>query len=171
MFKLKKQLMSLVIAGVTISGATGLSFASENESINPIYIPKEGWVYTNNAKSSSVKIDWTHTHSNPSSTTDYVTKTVSRTKSSTGTFGAESNFKVLQQQVGFNAEVALGKSSSVSTSIQYSIPAYTTYQLRYGSKVMKASGTEKYYENGTVTKSRTSSATYTYESYSDKVKK
>lgn len=36
---------------------------------------------------------------------------------------------------------------------------------------MKASGIEQYYENGVVKKSRTSSANYTYESYSDKVRK
>lgn len=80
MFKLKKCVISLIIAGGTIFSVTGLSFASGNENINPNYIPKEGWFYTNNTKSSSTKIDWTHTHSNPSSTTDYVTKTVSRTK-------------------------------------------------------------------------------------------
>lgn len=107
MFKLKKQVLSLVIAGTTVFSATGMSFASDNEGISPNYIPKEGWHYTNRTRNVGTKIDWTHTHSNPSSTTDYVTKTVSRVKSATGTFGANANFKVLQQQVGAKAEVAL----------------------------------------------------------------
>lgn len=171
----KKKFLGIALTALTLIGSTGLTFADSSSINKQIDIdskapPLQGWVYHHSSKSTSYKINWSHLHKNPSSVTDSVSKSVSREKFASGTFGANANFKVLQQQVGLSAEVSLGGKSTSTTTVTYAIPPYSTYLCRYGSRTATGKGIEKYYVNGNVTKSRNSNATYSYGSYSDKVK-
>lgn len=158
--KIKKStVLSLVL--FTFLSSTGYTFADEK------YIPKEGWYYTHSSKSGQVyNSEWKHEHWNGLGATDTVSYQVNRTQTSSGNLAASSNFSILQQSVGFQAEIGYQKSKGVTTSVNFSIPPYTKALLEYGSVMITGYGTEKYYENDVLLRSKSSNATYSFRPFS-----
>ncbi|WP_430791062.1 hypothetical protein VBD025_08120 [Virgibacillus flavescens] len=158
---------STLVTTFIIQGSSGV-FAAEDGP--DYYIPYDGYAYDLSSKNTYLDIDWRHVHRNPGSATDTVTHTVSRTKSTSASVSTTASFNAMVSEVGIGAEVGWGSSDTVSTSITYSIPGYTTYELRYGSRAVKTTGYEVRYSNGRVASKKWVSGNWTYTGYSDKVK-
>lgn len=105
-----------------------------------------------------------------SSTVDYVTYTVSRTKSFSGSLSGTVEASALVAKCSVTAEVGFGNSITETTACQWSIPGYSSYNCRYGSLLLKTTGTMQTWLNGTMTASRLVSANYSYVSFSDKIR-
>ncbi|KAF0995883.1 hypothetical protein [Geobacillus sp. TFV-3] len=138
--------------------------------INPTYIPYDGYEYVHNIDTKGLTIYWTHTHVNNKPTADTVSHTVTREAYATANVSASSTFKEMVMEVGISTEVGLGARMQKTTTVTWTIPPYSTYTLRYGSRWVKATGKENYYSRGTLISSKTVSGQWTYEGYSDSIK-
>lgn len=164
-----RTVISITLILMIMFVSTTVSLADTNQ---PKAIIKEGYFYYPSSKTTGiVNITWSHLHKNSSSTTDSVTYTTTRTQSSSANVSTNGVFKAMVAEVGVGYEVSWGTSRSVSTSITYGIPAYSTYLLRAGSLKSKAYGTEKLYERGVLKHTRSVSGEWTYRGYSDKIRK
>lgn len=95
---------------------------------------------------------------------------VSRQAYANANVSVSSTFNAMVEQVGVSAEVSWGTSVTKTTTISWTIPAYSTYTLRYGSRWVKAYGKENYYSRGTLVNSKSVSGQWTYEGYSDSIR-
>jgi len=153
-------------------GGTAVNAAEldEDDSISINNIDINGYEYVHSSRTLSTKIDWQHYHSNPKSTTDTVSRSVSRTVNTTANVSVNSTFNAMTAKVGYQAEVGLGVSTTRTTTVTWTIPARSTYVLRYGSRVAAARGTENYWGNGRLLSSKSVNGNWTYMAYSDSIK-
>lgn len=114
------------------------------------------------------EISFMHVAVNQSSSQDQVTFSVSRTKKFTGSLSGEIEGNAVVYKCGIKSEVSYGTESSYSTSCTWTVPAYSSVTCRYGSALVNTTGTMETWFNGRLTSARTTSAKYTYASYSDK---
>ncbi|MFC0296010.1 hypothetical protein [Geobacillus jurassicus] len=166
-----KRKMIQTISPILLTGL--LSFTPFNKTeaeINPTYIPYDGYEYVHSTDTKGLTIYWTHTHVNNKSTTDTVSHTVKREAYATATVSSSSTFNEMILAVGISTEVSLGARVEKTTTVTWTIPPYSTYTLRYGSRWVKATGKENYYSRGTLISSKTVSGQWTYEGYSDSIK-
>lgn len=169
---IKKIIMIFLVLGILFFGAASISASSLKDRDAQIqYIPYDGYAYNIATKNTYTDISWKHYHSNPGSTTDTVTHTVSRTKSSSANVSASTSFNVMVTKVGIGTEIGWGKSNLVETSVTYTIPAKTNYELQYGSRAVKTTGYEVKYSRGRVIEKNFVKGNWTYSGFSTKVKK
>ncbi|SOC44954.1 hypothetical protein [Ureibacillus acetophenoni] len=166
--KIKNKLKSVVLS-VTLIASLGLSTNAQASEITPMAIDLNGYEYIHNWGTTGQEVTWQHEATNPSGITSAVTRSVSREKYSSGTYSANATFKGMQWEVGVSAEVSDGESITETTSVTWNIPPNSTYLLRFGSKFGQASGTEKYWSNGIVLRSKTVSGKWTYMSFHDSI--
>jgi len=135
---------------------------------NP-YIAYDGYEYQMGSKSTAKKVYWQHYHTNSSGITDTVSFTASRTKSSSASVSSSASFSSMVTEVGISNEVSWGTSTSVSTTVSYQVPAYSTYLLRYGSMMVNTSGYELYYSRGILQSKKYVTGNWSYAGFSDKI--
>lgn len=173
-----KKLLALTLIALTISGFTGITAHAETtvpeenySTIEPLYDPGlVGYEYVPSRKSFGQVVNWRHEASNwASGTTDTISRSVSRTVSTTLTSkqSATINGMVAQATVAF--EVSVGASQTWSTTASFSIP-YGSYECQYGSKYVYAYGTENYWSMGKLQSSKAVNGDWSYMSFSNKVK-
>jgi hypothetical protein len=167
-----KRKISKVVGTGFLTGLIALSMVNgaSAEEIGVKAIDFTGYEYIHSTDSKGLTIYWQHTHKNNKSTTDTVSYTVSRQAYANANVSSSGTFNAMVGAVGVSAEVGLGTSVTKSTTVTWTIPAYSTYTLRYGSRYAKASGTEKYWYRGNVVSSKSVSGQWTYEGYSDSIK-
>lgn len=140
-----------------------------------MYIPYDETVYETSTKTLYKKKSWGTVVKNNSSLNDSVSRTVSRTKFANGSIGTSAetavNWKLIQGKIGINGEVSWGKSSTVSVTYTWNIPAKSTTTIETGSKAVKTSGKIVRYSKGKVASSKAVNADYSYDDYSDKTSK
>ncbi|KGX84619.1 hypothetical protein [Pontibacillus litoralis] len=170
MIKNQVKRLSLVVFTTLVMVFSNAMFVAADD-LTPRYDPYRGWEYHMSTMNRGLDIDWSHTHRNPGSTTDTVTHSVTRTQSSHASVSSSASFNTMVAEVGVGTEVGLGQSRSITTSITYTIPPYTTYKLRHGSREVKTSGYEVYYDRGIEVKRNWVSGEWTYSGYSDKIKR
>jgi len=129
-----------------------------------------GYEYIHSTDSKGLTIDWKHTHVNNKSATDTVSYSVSREAYASANVSVAETFNAMVSEVGVSAEVGWGSRITKTTTISWTIPARSTYTLRYGSRWAKALGTEKYWYRGNVVSSKSVNGQWTYEGYSDSIK-
>ncbi|TCS78625.1 hypothetical protein [Tepidibacillus fermentans] len=168
---LKKKIIKFISTGI-LTGLIGLHTANgaSAEVIRPKSIDFSGYEYIHSTDSRGLTIYWQHTHVNNKPTTDTVSYSVSRQAYSSANVSVSSTFNAMVEQVGVSTEVSLGASVTKITTISWTIPAYSTYTLRYGSRWAKASGVERYWYRGNIVSSKYVSGQWTYEGYSDSIK-
>ncbi len=137
----------------------------------PMYIPEDGYAYQKYSSSYGKEVTWEHDAYNYNgSAPDSVTYTTSRTKYSSGGFSTNAAFQAAVAEVGIGFEVGWGTQDQVTTSIQYSIPAYTNMTCRYGNMKAKTTGYQLKYSNGYVSSKKwIGDARWTQKSFNDKV--
>lgn len=162
----KKLSLGLVLMTGGVFASFGTVSAAEEGP--QFYIPYDGYDYVKSSESTYLDITWSHYHSNPGSTTDTVTHSVSRTKETNATVSTSASFNTMVAEVGIGTEVGWGSSKNVTTSVTYTIPARTNYTLRYGSRAVKTSGYENRYSDGRKVASKYVTGNWTYQGYSDK---
>ena len=171
-----KKYFKKALLSVTLISTLGLSsnvIAAEKElsnEVQPAAIDLNGYEYIHSTAKTGVRISWEHEHMNPNNVTAAVTRSVSRELNASATVSATSSFKIMQQKVGFTAEVSLGTSKTTTTSITWNVPANSTYLLRFGSRYAQATGKENYWSNGSLIRTKSVSGNWTYRSYSDSIK-
>ncbi|MDY0393989.1 hypothetical protein ACFSMW_16050 [Virgibacillus halophilus] len=138
--------------------------------VNPMANDMTGYEYVHKSTSKSKKTEFIHDASNPSSTTDSVSYSVSVTQSSSANVTASATFKTMVAKAGVSTQVGLGTSKTKKVTMTWSIPKKSKYRLRAGSQWVKESGTEKYWKAGKLVSSKTVAGNWTFASWSDKVK-
>ncbi|TDL98684.1 hypothetical protein ERX27_02600 [Macrococcus brunensis] len=133
-------------------------------------IPYNGTNYEPSSTNTYSQVGWTYLHKNPSSVTDTVSYNVSRTKSATASVSSSTEFGIMKTGVGIAAEMSLNTSTTVSYTVTYSIPPYTSYLLRVGSQKVKTNGYIVRYSNGLVSSKKYVSGDWSYRGFSDKIK-
>ncbi|MFH0068888.1 hypothetical protein [Peribacillus sp. NPDC056705] len=173
--KFSKILLSTSLCFILFSGFS-LSEAKAETSEDPIaivpYACTEVGTYTTSYKSktTSTKTEFTHYATNNSSATDSVTRSVQISHAATVSIGGEASFKVLQTGAKITANVGYGYNSTKTLSTTWSIPK-GSWKLTAGSKWVKATGTRyKVAPPCNLTNATTTTANYTYATWSDKVK-
>jgi hypothetical protein len=150
-------------------------FQEASAEITPFYIPYTGDEYHYSTKSPYKSKDWGTVITNNSSTTDSVTRSVSRTKfangSVGGTYETTANFGLIQGKLGLTAEVSFGKSTTTSVTYTFNLPAYTTTTIATGSMAVSTTGSIVHYSNGREVSRKAVNAKYSYDDYADKVSK
>lgn len=176
---MKKGILALTMAALCLGGTVN-AYASTNnnageiqkvEIASPRYdASMTGTEYVKKTTSKYNKVYWSHVASNLGGGTDSITYKVTRTKNTSLNSSANVTVNGVVSQAGVKFEVGVGKSQSVSTNCTFSIP-YGKYELQFGSRMVKTTGTEKKWFNGKVTSSKTINGNWSYQSYSNKVKK
>lgn len=165
----------LVASGMALtllapSFSCGIANAETNVNEPEKVIPYNGTTYEPSSTNTYSQVGWTYLHKNPSSVTDTVAYNVSRTKSATASVGTSTEFGLMKTGVGFSAEVSLNSSTTISYTVTYSIPPYTTYLLRAGSQKVKTNGNLVKYSNGLASSSKYVTGDWSYRGFSDKIK-
>lgn len=114
-------------------------------------------------------ISWTHVAVNQTGAADSVSYAVSRQRTFTGTFIAAVEINALTYKCGYSTEVALSKTETISTTTQFSIPAYSSVTCRYGSAMVRTTGNMERWYYGRLMSSKGLTEQYSRSSYSDKV--
>lgn len=114
------------------------------------------------------QISWTHIAVNGTNLDDAVEYNVTRTKSFTGSTLVSAEASALTYKCQVAAEVSFGASVSYSTKVTYLIPAYSSVTCRFGSAMVRTTGSMEYWLNGRMMSSRYVSDNYSRASYSDK---
>ena len=112
--------------------------------------------------------DWQHVAENKTSQADTVSYNVTRKQSFTGSLSGSVEASALVKKIKIEAEVAYGKSKSVSTTASFSIPSYSSVTSVYGSCVVKTTGTLEKWTRGKKVSSKYVYGNWTYCSYSSK---
>lgn len=112
--------------------------------------------------------DWQHVAENKTSQADTVSYNVTRKQSFTGSLSGSVEASALVKKIKIEAEVAYGKSKSVSTTASFSIPSYSSVTCVYGSCVVKTTGTLEKWTRGKKVSSKYVYGNWTYCSYSSK---
>lgn len=149
--------------------------AQEVNNMSPLYIPYNETEYSMTNKTLYKKKSWGTVIKNNSTVNDSVSRTVSRTTFAEGHVGiaAESalNWKIIKGEIGLNAEVGFGKSTTTPVSYTWNLPAKTTTTISTGSKAVESRGQMLKYSNGKLAKKTLVDVKYSYDEYSDKVSK
>jgi hypothetical protein len=114
-------------------------------------------------------ISWTHIAVNKTSSPDSVSYEVSRLKTFTGSTIVSGEVNALTYKCGIAAEIAFSKSTTVSTTAQFSIPADASVTCRYGSAMVRTTGNMERWYYGRLMSSKGVTEKYSRASYSDKV--
>lgn len=161
---MRKTIVSLLMWGFLILGAfifePQINAAGDPGLSGYTYIPKTNTQYED--------ITFTHIAENNSSTVDTVSYNVSRTKSFGGSLSGEVEADALMYKMKFKAEVSWNVTQSESTTMSWTIPAWSKVKCEYGSAKVYATGTMERWFRGRLTSSRTVNADYSYASYSRK---
>ena len=171
--RIKKIGVVAILAGIFTFAGIGSVSASTliGGDVGTNYIPYDGYEYDMSSKNTYTDLTWRHYHSNTGSTTDTVTHAVSRTASTSASVSASASFNVMVTEVGIDAEVGWNSTDTVETSVTYSIPGYSNYELQYGNRAVKTSGYELRYSRGFLVERNYVTGDWTYMGYSTKVKK
>lgn len=129
-----------------------------------------GTEYVHVTTTKSKTTSFTHTATNRSSKTDRISYSVSTTKSTTADFSASYTLKAMVHEVGLKTQIGLGLSKTESIKMTWTIPPNSTYKLIAGTKFVKGSGVIRNWNAGKILSSKTVSAKWSYETWSDKIK-
>lgn len=156
--------ISLLVAGLL--AAAGLGAPSVHGAGDP---GLSGYNYAVGTKVlNQPQISWTHIAVNGTNVDDSVEYDVTRTKSFSGSTLVSAEASALTYKCQIAAEVAFGASVSYSTKVTYFIPAHSSVTCRFGSAMVRTTGTMEYWLNGRMMSSRYVSDNYSRASYSDK---
>lgn len=162
---------------ITYSFNNPISYDFQNykTGIRPMYIPYDGTEYEVSTKTLYKDKSWGTVITNNSSTSDSVSRTISRTKFANGSIGlsAESavNWRLIQGKIGINGEISWGKSKTISVTYTWNIPPYTRTTISTGSKAVKTYGNIVRYSHGREITRKAVHANYSYDDYADKTSK
>ncbi len=159
---------SLITSILSLSVLPHTSFAEINSEKDSRYVAYDGTEYVYTTKVENKKAGWTHVATNNSTSADSVNYSVSRTQSTTYTGATSAEFGLMQNKVAASAEISSQTSKTFTTTMNFSIPAKSTYKLEYGSMVMSTSGKINVYSKGLLSSSKTVSGTWSHGSYSTK---
>lgn len=169
---MKKLIMCLMTA-LLISPITSISASTSSESTDepnatrsvcPFNV-SEVSSYIPSTKVLSTLISQSGTFENKTSEKQSKTLSFSRTVKASLSGGAQAELNLIGNKVGYHAEISVGKSTTVSETTKFTIPAYHTSHYKVGSRLIKTSGKIDKWDarcNHTV---KNVSAEYTYEKY------
>lgn len=177
---MKKLISTILIAIIMLSGTVNVFAEKSNyreynvaslptNSVEPRNVDMNGYEYVHSYHSVNQKQEFTHIHKNPKPTTDTVTHSVTVTESTTGNLSVNALIDKVIAKVGIGVQVGYGTTKSKTTSITWELPPNSTYMLRAGSNWVKAEGTENYWSNGKIVRSKNVSVNWTKSSWSDSV--
>jgi hypothetical protein len=164
---MKSKLLQSIIFCCVISIVAGLMTMPSHAAGDP---GLNGYNYSIKTKVlNSPLISWTHIAVNQTGTADYVSYTVSRQKTFTGTVIAAVEINALTYKCGYSTEIAFSKTDTVKTTTQFSIPANSSITCRYGSAMVLTTGNMERWYYGRLMSSKGITEKYSRASYSDKV--
>ncbi|EIT84863.1 hypothetical protein A374_14265 [Fictibacillus macauensis ZFHKF-1] len=133
--------------------------------------PEVGTYVTDYEKHTTWKgTDFEHEANNPTSTPDTVSRSVAISHQATVSLGGEYEFKTLMSGAKISANVGYGYNHTKTVTVTWSVPK-GRWNLVAGDKFVKSTGTRyKIAPPCKATDGRTVSATYTYKTWSDKVR-
>ncbi|MBC6308753.1 hypothetical protein HCJ66_04200 [Listeria sp. FSL L7-1582] len=135
------------------------------------YVAYDETVYMPSTKSAGTKISYTAEVTNNSSTADKVSRSVTREKFVKAGVSTSAEFGILTAKVGVKAEGSFGKTSKVTVTYAWSIPAKTKTTIKYGSKTYATTGYMARYSRGNLTSKTYVSSSYSTAEYSNKTSK
>ncbi|WP_430535799.1 hypothetical protein [Listeria rocourtiae] len=146
-------------------------FEESGPSITPFYVPYDETVYMPSTKATGTKISYTAEVTNNSASADTVSRSVSREKFVKAGVSTSAEFGILTAKVGVKAEGSFGKTSKVTVTYAWSIPARTKTTIKYGSKTYATTGYMARYSRGNLTSKTYVSSSYSTAEYSNKTSK
>ncbi len=123
--------------------------------------------YVISSKYYSPSISFTHVAVNHTSAMNYVTYSVSRQKTFSGSISGSIEANAVVYKCAITAEVSIGSSVTETTTCQWGIPPYSNITCRYGSMAVDTYGRMEKWFYGRLLSSRSVSANYTHCGYSD----
>lgn len=145
------------------------SAKAQTKGPDEIPITQAGWAYYPSTTSKYNKTEFSHQHTNNGSTTDTVSYSVQITQSAKANTTVSVSLKGMIAQAGVSTQVEWGTSRTTTVKITWTIPAHSKYLLEAGSRWVKTTGTQKYYNQyGQVTSSQSVNGNWTYQTWSTK---
>jgi len=129
----------------------------------------ESFIYSVSSETIRKFENWSLIHNNADDVADSVTYSVSITKKASVSVGGSAEFNGLVAKATVSANTTVGVDSTESVSITWNLPK-GKWRLSAGAMFNKVVGTQKYYLSGDLITSRTITADYTFDRYSDQVK-
>lgn len=162
----------MLLFGTASFGFTSSAFANGDvNDASPMANDMTGYEYIHSSTSKNKKTEFIHEATNPSNVTDTVSYSVAVTQSTSVNVTANATFNSMVAKVGVSTQVGLGTSRTKTITMTWTIPKKSKYLLRAGSQWIKASGTERRWNNGKIVSKKSVTGNWTYASWSDKVKK
>ncbi|MBC1553033.1 hypothetical protein HB911_13135 [Listeria booriae] len=146
-------------------------FEEIQPSIGVRYVAYDETVYMPSTKSSGTKISYTAEVINKSTGADKVSRSLTREKFVKAGVSTSAEFNILTAKVGVKAEGSFGKSSKVTVTYTWSIPAKTKTTIQYGSKTYATTGYMARYSRGNLTSKTYVNSSYSTAEYSNKTSK
>jgi hypothetical protein len=160
---MKKIYMSALILSFTI-----ITFLISMQSVNGYDPGLSGKYYQESTVVQDLDITFQHYATNSSSEPDTVQFSVSRTMSFYGSLTSTLEVDAVLYKTGVEAEIGYGLDETVTTTMTWVVPAYSSVICRYGSAGIYTTGNMQTWVRGRLVSSIPVYADYTTMSYSDK---
>jgi hypothetical protein len=138
-------------------------------SVTPMYEDLTGYEFVpGKVDTLTPSLSFNHDAENASDLPDEAEFWTTRTKSSSTTAHVDVTLKGLAAELEFGLETEWGTSTEVSWKATFSIPPWSIYNCKAGSKRSKPTGTENYWVLGRLKSSTSVSGTCTQGTYQSK---
>ncbi len=159
----KKLYISALVLFLTI-----ITFLISMDSVSAYDPGLSGKYYQESTIVQDLDITFQHYAVNSSSEPDTVQFAVSRTKSFYGSLTGTMEINAVLYKTGVETEIGYGLDETVTTTMTWVVPAYSSVICRYGSAGIYSTGIMQTWVRGRLVSSVQAYVDYTTMSYSDK---